>query len=140
MKATCALFRGEYNTSRRERAQERFTVIFLKACPRCDGDVDATYPEDVYCVQCAHRMPAAPTGSQFDRAASHGPPDSPRPTADVNTLDKVVGQERVPCPRCRSTELVPLDKLRPDYNTCFRCRSCGHVFSPSSEDPSSFTA
>ena len=34
------------------------------------------------------------------------------------------------CPRCLSLDTVSLDKVDARANTCFRCRGCGHIFSP----------
>jgi len=34
------------------------------------------------------------------------------------------------CPQCEMTDSIALDKLRPHFNTCYRCRLCGHIFSP----------
>ena len=34
------------------------------------------------------------------------------------------------CPRCLSLDTISLDKVDAWANTCFRCRSCGHIFSP----------
>ena len=109
-------------------------MIVLKACPRCGGDVDASYSEDVHCVQCAHRLRAAPASSRLDRESTS--------EADrvLDAIDGGRSDGAEPCPRCDSGELVRLDKLRPGYNTCFRCRSCGHIFSPAVEGPLSFTA
>lgn len=36
----------------------------------------------------------------------------------------------VECPRCGSRTVFALEKADPDGNTCFRCRPCGHIFSP----------
>ena len=95
-------------------------MILFKACPRCDGDIEATYPEDVYCVQCGCRPPGA------------------SPKADVGSLrsvDGAAGHEGHPlrsaCPNCDGEEAVRLDRVRTGYNTCYRCRRCGHIFSPS---------
>ena len=35
-----------------------------------------------------------------------------------------------PCPRCSNEVPVRLEKADPLANTCYRCRSCGHIFSP----------
>ena len=32
-------------------------MIFFKACPRCNGDVDVTFYDEIYCIQCGHRFP-----------------------------------------------------------------------------------
>ena len=37
------------------RPEEGDMAIQFKACPRCGGDIDATYRDDIYCVQCAYR-------------------------------------------------------------------------------------
>jgi predicted RNA-binding Zn-ribbon protein involved in translation (DUF1610 family) len=34
------------------------------------------------------------------------------------------------CPRCSNDAPVRLDKADPMSNTCYRCRTCGHIFSP----------
>ena len=34
------------------------------------------------------------------------------------------------CPQCEQTDSIALDKLRPHFNTYYRCRLCGHIFSP----------
>jgi len=34
------------------------------------------------------------------------------------------------CPRCLVWDTVPLDKVDLTGNTCYRCRGCGHIFSP----------
>ena len=80
-------------------------MILFKACPRCGGDVDASHRNDVRCIQCAHRPD--PAGLAKPRV---GPGGS--------------------CPRCESISLVALDRLRAGDNRCYRCRPCGHVFSP----------
>ncbi len=41
------------------------------------------------------------------------------------------GQRReAHCPRCVSLETISLDKVEATADTCFRCRNCGHIFSP----------
>ena len=85
-------------------------MILFKACPRCGGDVDTSHADDVRCIQCAHRP---------DPAGLAEPHDGPAGRGAVS-----------PCPRCESTRLVPLDRLRASDNHCYRCRPCGHVFSP----------
>jgi len=39
-------------------------------------------------------------------------------------------QETPQCPRCSAGETVSLDKVDAVANTCYRCRGCGHIFSP----------
>ena len=36
----------------------------------------------------------------------------------------------IPCRRCSSTTLIPLQKARADDNDVFRCAHCGFIFSP----------
>ena len=97
-------------------------LILFKACPRCGGDVDATYKEDMYCVQCAFRPPMALPGPVLvDPSAAK----KEQPLATGNRTSPPVG-----CPRCALEDVVPLEKLRPHFNTCYRCRQCGHIFSP----------
>ncbi len=36
----------------------------------------------------------------------------------------------VACPRCGTESLIELQKADPEANTVFRCRPCGHIFSP----------
>ena len=90
-------------------------MILFKACPRCGGDVDTSQADDVRCFQCAHR-PDADTLTALMRPG--GPSDS---------------SLHCTCPRCESTALVMLDRLRNEDNYCYRCRPCGHVFSPASK-------
>ena len=34
------------------------------------------------------------------------------------------------CLRCGSVDTLRLEKARVEANTCYRCRGCGHIFSP----------
>lgn len=36
----------------------------------------------------------------------------------------------VACLRCGSDDTVRLEKARVEANICYRCRGCGHIFSP----------
>ena len=89
-------------------------MILFKACPRCGGDVDTSRADDVRCLQCAHR------------------PDDYALAALMRPRDQLGDDNHCTCPRCESTALVILDRLRDDDNYCYRCRPCGHVFSPAS--------
>ena len=89
-------------------------MILFKACPRCGGDVDTSQADDVRCIQCAHR------------------PDDTSLAALMMPHGQIKGGPSCTCPRCESTALVMLDRLRDEDNYCYRCRPCGHVFSPAS--------
>ena len=100
-------------------------MILFKSCPRCGGDVDATHADDVYCVQCSHRPEVAYPGPrivQKPAKASESTVGADHTGGSPGTAGR--------CPKCGSTELVSLDRLREEDNSCYRCRSCGHVFSP----------
>ena len=102
-----------------ERSQRSgCSVILFKACPRCGGDVDATYHSDVYCVQCSYRPAVVFPGPRI-----------------VEGKSRELGGEAVAkmvCPSCGSERAIRLDRLRPQDNACYRCRSCGHIYSPGS--------
>ena len=118
-------------------------MILFKACPRCGGDIDNTYPDDAYCVQCSHRpqmaypvprliekMPeSAAVGLSF--STTHAAPEGESTAAVTRGADQAGTSS---CPRCDSKELVRLDKLREQDHTCYRCRTCGHIFSPATSD------
>ena len=111
-------------------------MILFKACPRCLGDVDITYSDDPYCVQCAHRPTVVYPGPRIVQRESSGMlgasvPDETQPVGDPgNSNAASYSTARVICPKCGSELATQLDKLRPEDHTCFRCRRCGHVFSP----------
>ena len=124
-------------------------VILFKACPRCGGDIDATYLEDARCFQCSHRPDVAYPGPRVVEpkvSATVSEPES-HPEDGAGAPNKKDGAQAQgsptqraatdPCPRCDSPEPIRLDKLRERDNTCFRCRLCGHIFSPSLEDVAS---
>ena len=113
-------------------------MILFKACPRCGGDIETTYPDDAYCIQCSHRPEVAYPGPRVAQRTAQTP-GSPA-TEDQSTTVPGLAQgapsrqatkaSTSPCPRCGSADLVRLDKLRERDNTCYRCRLCGHIFSP----------
>ncbi len=100
-------------------------MILLKTCPRCGGDVDATYDDDVYCIQCAYRPAVAVPERRAVEAAL-----GVRPGAAASATDSPATGPSLQCTKCFSQLLVALDKLRPEDHTCYRCRACGHIFSP----------
>ena len=101
-------------------------MILFKACPRCGGDVNAAYPDDVHCVQCAHR-PADVFSDRRIENNRDGTLTTRRQaiSPEVNNMDALVN-----CPRCGSEEIVKLEKVRRQDNNCYRCRMCGHIYSP----------
>lgn len=103
--------------------------------------MDATYRDDVYCVQCAYRPTVAYPGPRvverpWNSAATAADVGdlrtAPRPDAAEEAGDEGA---RALCPRCGSERLVRLDLLRPQDNACYRCGSCGHIFSPALSKP-----
>ena len=117
-------------------------MILFRSCPRCGGDIDTTSADDVYCVQCAHRMESSFRGQLVVEQAPDGGSGVPSPAGSADLEDpvavearrsrpRVEGRPAIPrCPRCGSGDVVRLEKIDPKYNTCLRCRLCGHVFSP----------
>ena len=89
-------------------------MFLLKSCPRCGGDVDATDTTDVRCVQCGHRPPVGALVGE--RLPGRG-------------FLPLTGLELL-CPRCDSDFIIALEKLRERDNTVYRCRTCGHIYSP----------
>ena len=95
-------------------------MILFKACPRCGGDVDATYQDDVCCVQCSHRPEVAYPGPRVVHQSSGasmggGPITALDPQPDVPTaIDPSATKDpsTTSCPRYDSSELIRLDRLR----------------------------
>ena len=117
-------------------------MILFRSCPRCGGDVDTTSADDVYCVQCAHRLELSSPGPRVVQQTPDGGSGVPSPAGSADSDELVAAEARpnpprveerpvIPrCPRCGSGDVVRLEKIDPEYNTCLRCRLCGHVFSP----------
>ena len=90
-------------------------MILFKACPRCGGDVDTTYNDDIYCVQCAYRPAVVFPGPRILEArrehgtAPLGDPASGRQPGHGEVADSI--EEEALCPKCGSQQLVRLDKL-----------------------------
>ena len=103
-------------------------MILFKTCPRCGGDVDATYDDDIYCVQCAYR----PAGAVPERRAVEAALGA-RLGAAVSATDSETGPG-LQCAKCSSQLVVALDKVREEDHACYRCRECGHIFSPRDDD------
>jgi hypothetical protein len=54
-------------------------MVWLKACPRCLGDLISEsdlYGSYVACLQCGREFSGAPTGGAVDTQARGGSPDS----------------------------------------------------------------
>lgn len=47
-----------------------------------------------------------------------------------SSLSSESGEQHAACPRCANDAPVRLEKADPMANTCYRCRTCGHIFSP----------
>lgn len=43
---------------------------------------------------------------------------------------RTVNLPSMACLRCGGVDTLRLEKARVEANTCFRCRGCGHIFSP----------
>ena len=112
-------------------------MILFKACPRCGGDVDVTYTDNAYCVQCSHRPEVSYPGPRIVQNASDASESTASPSAagdsengEATGVTPSIHETAISCPRCGSAQLVQLDRLREQENTCYRCRLCGHIFSP----------
>ena len=118
-------------------------MVILRGCARCGGDIVTGDAKNVRCLQCGQKpeMPIA----ELTRRRRRARPDvqaAPISIDEIFATDRVSGDsaEDVPharthgsgalCPRCEETDAIALEKLRPHFNTCYRCRLCGHIFSP----------
>ena len=118
-------------------------MAILRGCARCGGDVLTGDRRNVRCLQCGHR-PDAPIAEIRRRARGglgrrvEGPVDVEAFLAALNAADEVAddaGDDAdcgpdARCPRCEDADAIALEKLRAEFNTCYRCRICGHIFSP----------
>lgn len=124
-------------------------MVILRGCARCGGDVLTGDRRNVRCLQCGYR-PEMPVAELRRRARGEGRQMVERPV-DVEAIfaalesggereegeavdsgDNYDGDGGARCPRCDDDEPIALDKLRAEFNTCYRCRLCGHIFSPGS--------
>lgn len=121
----------------------RRDVVILKGCARCGGDILTADAKNVRCLQCGYRpaLSVAAIRRQGRRAFRNGeqqPVDMEAVLRILETPDNApeeTGEASydapdAPCPRCEETDSIALEKLRPHFNTCYRCRLCGHIFSP----------
>ena len=107
-------------------------MILFKGCPHCGGDVDASYKEDVYCVQCSYRPDVSVTGPRVEGkpmvphlpvAAGRGAGiqrDEDQTKGEGDLTVTAAGTGRAPCPRCESLDLILLDRLRRKAHYCYR--------------------
>ena len=124
-------------------------MVILRGCVRCGGDILTGDARNVRCLQCGHRpdLPIAELRRRGRRSKGGGvsrpvdlgailaaldvPADaaegfvSAGEAGDVDDADSGAA-----CPRCDVRDSIALEKLRAHFNTCFRCRLCGHIFSP----------
>ena len=124
-------------------------MVILKGCARCGGDILTGDARNVRCLQCGHRQeaPIAELRRRGRRSRSGGisrpvdlgailaaldaPADAPEGFVSAGEAgDADDADSGAACPRCDVRDSIALEKLRPHFNTCFRCRLCGHIFSP----------
>ena len=127
-------------------------MVILRGCARCGGDILTGDARNVRCLQCGHRpdLPIAELRRRGRRSKGGGisrpvdlgailaaldvPADaaegfvSAGEARDVDAVDDAI--LGAACPRCDVRDSIALEKLRAHFNTCFRCRLCGHIFSP----------
>ncbi len=118
-------------------------MVILRGCARCGGDVLTGDRRNVRCLQCGHR-PEMPVSELRRRARGAGRRgvEQPVDVEEILAALEAEGEERddagdggdggadVRCPRCDDADAIALEKLRAHFNTCYRCRVCGHIFSP----------
>ena len=124
-------------------------MVILRGCARCGGDILTGDARNVRCLQCGHRpeAPIAELRRRGRRSRSGGiskpvdlgailaaldvPADAPEDfVSAVESGDADDADSGAACPRCDVRDSIALEKLRAHFNTCFRCRLCGHIFSP----------
>ena len=119
-------------------------MMILRGCARCGGDIVTRDVKNVRCLQCGHRpeLPVAELKRRNRRARPDRVPVKPVSVDEIFPLDGIsevvtkdasgglAGDSDALCPRCDESDAIALEKLRPHFNTCFRCRLCGHIFSP----------
>ena len=120
-------------------------MAILRGCARCGGDILTADAKNVRCLQCGHR-PEASLDEVRRRARRARRARTPEPI-NVTPFSDIFRQGGAPdameddadledagpgarCPQCEETDSIALDKLSPHFNTCYRCRLCGHIFSP----------
>ena len=131
-------------------------MVILRGCARCGGDILTGDARNVRCLQCGHRpdLPIAELRRRGRRSKSGGiskpvdlgailaaldvPADAPEGFVSAGEIGDVDDADSgAACPRCDVRDSIALEKLRPHFNTCFRCRLCGHIFSPG-DSPAGF--
>ena len=118
-------------------------MVILRGCARCGGDVLTGDRRNVRCLQCGHRL-EMPVAELRRRTRGAGRRSLERPVDVEEILAEPEAEGEGPdsagedgdggpdarCPRCDDTDAIALEKLRAHFNTCYRCRVCGHIFSP----------
>ncbi len=118
-------------------------MVILRGCARCGGDILTGNAKNVRCLQCGYKPEAsiAELRRQARRTRCMRTPEPVNVTplssfqggAPDATEDDAGNGDTDPgarCPQCEERDSIALDKLRPHFNTCYRCRLCGHIFSP----------
>ena len=131
----------DYDTN--DKNEGAAAVVILRGCTRCGGDILTGDAKNVRCLQCGHapklsiaelrrrsrRGKRSETPKPFDVDAIFAAHSTPHDALwDFGNDEDADSRER--CPRCEETDSIALEKLRPHFNTCYRCRLCGHIFSP----------
>lgn len=118
-------------------------MVILRGCARCGGDILTADAKNVRCLQCGHK-PEVSLDEVRRQARRTRRARMPEPVRLETLLELQGGMASVTeddagiededagarCPQCEETDSIALDKLRPHFNTCYRCRLCGHIFSP----------
>ena len=121
-------------------------MVILRGCARCGGDILTGDARNVRCLQCGHRpgLPIAELRRRGRRSRSGGiskpvdlgailaaldvPANAPEGFVNVGEAGDVDDADSgAACPRCDVRDSIALEKLRAHFNTCFRCRLCGHT-------------
>lgn len=116
-------------------------MVILRGCARCGGDILTGDAKNVRCLQCGHKPEVSldEVRRQARRTRRMRTPEPINVTLlsgvqggmpDATEDDAGIEDTGARCPQCEETDSIALDKLKPHFNTCYRCRLCGHIFSP----------
>lgn len=118
-------------------------MVILRGCARCGGDILTGNAKNVRCLQCGHKPELSI--SELERQSRRSKRSETRKPFNIDALfnnlhtardepdgflDAALESSGELCPRCDVKDSIALEKLRPHFNTCYRCRLCGHIFSP----------